>query len=530
MKKKKTVIIMGGGPAGLTAGLALLEQGNDYLPVILEELEDVGGISRTLFHNGNRMDIGGHRFFSKDSSIMDWWLSLIPLQGAQSKDDLILGNEKPLSEYGPDPERDDCVTLLRHRISRILYRRRFFDYPISIKPSTLINMGFINTLKAGFGYLRAIILKRPENSLEDYIINRFGTTLYHMFFEDYTEKVWGVHPSNIDASWGAQRIKGLSLTKTVINALAGIFKKADESDISQTGKETSLIEQFLYPKYGPGQLWETAAQKLVNEGGIIYNNCKVIGVNTDGHLIKSVTVTKDGGNPEEIYGDYFLSSIPIKDLVSFINDADIPLEVSQTARDLPYRDFITVGLLLDKIRLKNMTKIKTVANILPDTWIYIQEKDVKVGRMQIFNNWSPYMVKNCEQTVWIGLEYFCNEDDYMWNMSDEEFITFAINEMVQLDIINKDDVIDSVRVKVQKAYPAYFGSYGQFDKVREFLDLFPNLSCIGRNGQHRYNNMDHSMLTAFEAVKNIVSGSGDKSNIWSVNSDKSYHEQKKHTL
>jgi len=527
MVERKKVIILGGGPAGLTAGLELLERSNDYLPVVFEELGDVGGISRTILHNGHRMDIGGHRFFSKEDVIMDWWLNLMPLQGAQSRDDLMLGETKSVYENGPDPEVDDCVTLIRRRVSRILYLRRFFDYPISIKPSTIINMGLANTIKAGFGYFRARVAKRAENSLEDFIINRFGATLYHMFFEDYTEKVWGVHPSKIDVSWGAQRIKSLSLTKALANAVAAIFKKPVGNDISQKNKETSLIDQFIYPKFGPGQLWETAAQKLIEKGGQLHRNCKVIGVKAEGRLIKSVTVQNtNGGAKEEIAGDFFLSSIPVKDLIAAVYGAVVPADVVGIAENLPYRDFITVGLLLKKLHIGNKTKLKTVSNILPDTWIYIQEKDVKVGRLQIFNNWSPYLVKDLENTIWIGLEYFCNEGDELWNMPDIKFIDFAAGEMIRLDILKKEDILDSVMIRVKKAYPAYFGAYKQFGKVRRFLDGFSNLSCIGRNGQHRYNNMDHSMMTAFEAVKNIITGNEDKSNIWSVNSDENYHEQR----
>lgn len=522
----KTAIIIGAGPAGLTAAYELLKADAGIHPIILEESNEIGGISRTIKYNGHRMDIGGHRFFSKDDRVMDWWINIMPIQGSPSKDDLITGRIKKFSSGGPDPEKQDRVMLIRDRVSRIFYLRKFFDYPISLKPRTFINMGFKRTMAAGFGYMASRFNKRPENSLEDFMINRFGAPLYEMFFEDYTEKVWGVHPSKISADWGAQRIKGLSLTKAVADAVKKIFKSGNK-DIKQKDTETSLIEQFIYPKLGPGQLWETVASDIIDMGGEVRLNNKVVNVNIKDGKIISVTVEQKDGERKEIFGDYFISSMPIKDLVESITGRDIPEDVKNAAVNLPYRDFITVGLLVKKLKIKNKTKIKTVGDIVPDTWIYIQERNVKIGRLQIFNNWSPYLVKDIENTVWLGLEYFCNEGDEMWNMPDEDFIAFAKKELASIGIIDEEDVLDSVRVRVKKAYPAYFGTYSQFPKIRKWLDEIPNLYCIGRNGQHRYNNMDHSMLTAMETVKVIVNGINDKSAIWAVNSDEEYHEIKK---
>ncbi len=512
----KTAIIIGAGPAGLTAAYQLLTT-TDIKPLILEESEFIGGISRTATHNGNRMDIGGHRFFSKSEQVNDLWRSLMPLQGAPSFDDIKTNTEKDLSPDGPDPEKDERVLLLRNRVSRIFYLRKFFDYPISLKPETFINMGLARTVKAGFGYLHSCVFKKEEDSLENFYINRFGKPLYEMFFEDYTEKLWGVNPSNISADWGAQRVKGLSLTKAVLNVLTKPFKKKDEV-------ETSLIEQFYYPKKGPGQLWETLAQEVEALGGkILKNNCvKTISIRD--RQIQSVGVETPDGYME-YKADYYISTMPVKDLVEGMGE-QAPKIVTDIASDLPYRDFITVGLLVDKLLLENKTKHKTLNNIVPDCWIYIQERDVKIGRLQIFNNWSPYMVKDPENTVWVGLEYFCSEGDDMWNMSDSDFIVFAAEELAKIGIINKEDIKDAVRIKVKKAYPAYFGSYKEFDKVREYLDSIGNLFCIGRNGMHRYNNMDHSMLTAIEAVNCIKRGSTDKSPIWNVNTEQEYHEEK----
>lgn len=522
MSEKKIAIIIGAGPAGLTAAYELL-QTTDIHPIVIEETDVAGGISRTVNYKGNRIDIGGHRFFSKSDKVMKFWTNILPVQGSDSIDDKLLGRQKPLVSGGPDPEKEDHVMLVRRRISRIFYLRRFFDYPISLKPQTFINMGFTRTMKAGFGYIGSAIKKRKEESLADFMINRFGKPLYEMFFEDYTEKVWGRNPKDISPDWGAQRIKGLSLSKALLSFLKKPF--VSHSGIAQKNVETSLIEEFIYPKKGPGQLWETLADKVEALGGEIRYNTKVCKINTDKGNVESVTVDC-GGTKQDLSGDYFISSMPIKDLVEDMGDT-VPKDVHEIASSLPYRDFITVGLLVDKLNIKNETKIKTLSNIVPDCWIYVQERDVKLGRLQVFNNWSPYMVKDAKNTVWIGLEYFCNEGDGMWNMSDNDFIKFAIDELSKIDIIDKKNVKDAVRIKVKKAYPAYFGSYQEFPRVRKYLDGFSNLYCVGRNGQHRYNNMDHSMLTAMKAVKVIKNGGRDKDSVWSVNTEEEYQETKK---
>lgn len=509
----KKAIIIGAGPAGLTAAYEMLKN-TDIKPVILEESEFIGGISRTANYNGNRMDLGGHRFFSKSQRVTDLWNEIMPTQGKPAKDDILLGTEKELVEGGADPETEDEVMLIRRRVSRIFYLRHFFDYPISMKPETFANMGLGRTIKAGFGYIWSCIHKRKENSLEDFYINRFGKPLYSMFFEDYTEKLWGVHPSKIAPDWGAQRVKGLSLSKAVLSVLKKPFVKKDSKNV-----ETSLIEQFYYPKKGPGQLWETLANKVCAMGGEIIFNKSVDKIDVENGKVTAVYA-----NGEKFEGDYFISTMPIKDLVASMNDT-APADVSRIAEGLPYRDFITVGLLLKKLKIKNTTKMKTVSNIVPDCWIYIQERDVRIGRLQVFNNWSPYMVKDLEDTVFVGLEYFCSEGDDMWNASDEDFINFAIDELVKIDVIDKNDVLDSTRINVKKAYPAYFGVYSEFDTVREYLDTIDNLYCVGRNGQHRYNNMDHSMLTAMEAV-DTIRGISNRNNIWNVNTEVEYHETK----
>ena len=516
----KKVIIIGAGPAGLTAGYELLkDQDNQYDVVILEEENQVGGISKTVRYNGNRMDIGGHRFFSKDENVMDFWENLMPVQGAPSYDDKKLNREKPLVKDGPDPEKEDKVMLVRDRVSRIYYLKKFFDYPVSLKLETFTNMGLIRTIKAGFSYLKSIFVKKKETSLENFYINRFGKVLYGMFFEKYTEKLWGRHPSVISADWGSQRVKGLSITAVIKDMFRKIFNPKSNK------VETSLIEQFWYPKYGPGQLWENLADEIEKNGGKILKQHSVQKINLKENKITSVECVCDG-KIEVFEGDIFISSMPLKDLVEDMKEEVVPEDIKNIATGLPYRDFMTVGLLLKKLDLKNKTKIKTLGNIVPDCWIYVQEPDVKLGRIQIFNNWSPYMVSNPEKNVWIGLEYFCNEGDEYWNMSDEEFTKFAIKELVSMGVIEESDVLDSHRERVKKAYPAYFDTYSEIDKLIEYLNGFENLYCVGRNGQHRYNNMDHSMVTAMETVKNIKNNITTKDNIWKVNTEKEYHEVK----
>ena len=516
---KKTAIIIGAGPAGLTAAYKLLKE-TDIHPIIIEKNDFAGGISRTVNHNGNRIDIGGHRFFSKSKVVMDLWQEIMPVQGSDSIDDLILGNHKPLNQGGPDPEKEDKVLLVRSRVSRILYLRKFFDYPISMKLQTFTNLGLLNTFSAGITYIKSQVVKRREDSLEDFIINRFGESLYNMFFKDYTNKVWGRSPAEISADWGAQRIKGLSLIKALLFMLKKPFIK---KNINQDNVETSLIEMFYYPKKGPGQFWELMAEEIIKAGGEILYKSEAVGANiTDGKI--DWIETRLNNELRKLKADYFISSMPVKDFVDSLKN-EVPDEVKDVALNLPYRDFITVGLLVNKLKIKNTSKINTVGNIVPDCWIYIQEPDVKMGRVQIFNNWSPYMVKDFNDTVWIGLEYFCQEGDEMWASSDEEFISFATEEAVKIGLIEKDSVMDSKRINVEKAYPAYFGTYEKFSIVKDYLDSFSNLYCIGRNGQHRYNNMDHSMLTAIETVNAIVSGNQDRSIIWNVNTETEYHEE-----
>ena len=527
MDKNKIAIIIGAGPAGLCAAYELLKR-TDIKPIIIEELEQPGGISRTVNYKGNRMDIGGHRFFSKSDTVMKWWNDIMPIEEAESRNDDLDASVQQADSAADDCRVDTKVMLLRNRISRILYMRKFFDYPLSLSVKTILNLGIIKTAGIGFSYLFSQLFPiKPEDSLESFFINRFGRKLYRTFFKSYTEKVWGVPCREIDPSWGAQRIKGLSVSKVIVDAVKSALQS--KQSVRQKQIETSLIKQFLYPCLGPGQLWEEVAARIIAGGGIInYNtSATTISVNDDASFTVTAEVAGNGRDESQAMtfsGKYLLSSMPVKNLVEAIRP-EPDAEVKDVARGLCYRDFITIGILLEEMTLTNNTAIKTSNNIVPDNWIYIQEEDVKVGRLQVFNNWSPYLVKN-SNTVWLGLEYFCNEGDELWMMSDQVLKELAVTELEKLGMIVPDKVLDSVVVRVPKAYPAYFGSYSEFRVIREYVDNIDNLFLIGRNGMHRYNNMDHSMLTAIEAVNCIKTGNtADKQKIWSINAEEDYHEE-----
>ena len=519
----KRIIIIGGGPAGLTAALELARKG--YRNVILCERENqLGGISRTLEYKGNHIDIGGHRFFSKSDRVMKWWAELLPLQGKPSWDDVALNREATTEEGGPDPDTEDRVMLIRSRLSRILFLRKFFKYPVTLSADTIINLGPVRVFKMGVSYLWSLVHKREEKSLEDFFINRFGTELYNTFFRDYTAKVWGVPCSKIGADWGAQRVKGLSVAKVLTHALGKLcfWKKRDKQ-----GGETSLIEEFWYPKYGPGQLWEIVGAEAERLGVQILRRYSVSSVALENGSICGVDITNlTTGETRREAVDYLISTTSVKELVNMMGDS-APQDVREIANHLVYRDFMTVGLLLNKLKLKSKVMNTTVGKhgIVPDNWIYVQENDVKVGRLQLFNNWSPYLSSDRDK-AWIGMEYFVNEGDELWCMDDEAFCAFAEGELEKIGVIDRKDVVDHAVFRIQKAYPAYLGSYKEFPVIREWTDSIPNLFLIGRNGMHRYNNMDHSMLAAMEAVNNIADGKAGKANIWEVNTEKEYHESK----
>lgn len=503
----KTAIIIGAGPAGVTAAYELLTK-TDIKPIILEASSYIGGISRSARFNGNIIDLGGHRFFSKDKVINDIWQKFMPFQGQPTLEEKMVGRSTKLTIGGPDPEKIDNVFLMRSRVSHIYYLDKFFDYPLSMKWRTFKNLGFNKTIKAGFSYIKSRFIKKEENNLENFYINHFGSFLYKSFFKDYTTKVWGRNPSEIDASWGKQRVKGLSLTK----AIGSVFKK-------KQNEEASLIKSFAYPKYGVGSMYEAIAKWCVNNGAILHQNACVTGITIEENKITSIEIN----HKEELKADYIISSMPLKDLINAIKGNIPSKEIYDIANHLPYRDFIGVGLLMKDLKIHNESKIKTINNRIRDTWIYVQQGNVQLGRIQVLNNWSPYLVKDNENTTLIGLEYFANEGDKLWEMSDKAIIDLAINEACTIGLIDKNQVIDSTINRVLKAYPAYFDSYKDIDKLVNYLNSIDNLYCIGRNGQHRYNNMDHSMLTAIKCVE-AIKGDIKKEDIWKVNTKSEYHE------
>ncbi len=567
---RKKAVIIGAGPAGLTAALELLRR-TDIQPIVIEASDEIGGISRTIRYKGNRMDIGGHRFFSKSDRVMQWWMDLMPPETAAAEAPEIayqgkrrkvtvpahLSQEPPLRGLGPlqhqpesdaDPEETaetlevpppadpDLVMLIRPRKSRIYYLRRFFDYPIKLTAATLRNLGIARTVRVGTSYIKSRITQiKPEKSLEDFLINRFGRELYLTFFKSYTEKVWGTPCDQISAEWGAQRIKGLSLTSAVKHFLKHAFtpRKASgkgQGDLAQKGTDTSLIERFMYPKFGPGQLWEHVADEVLRLGGEIHIKLKVDRIKPlhydpiDGRprRIGYIETSDVAGMRLRFQGDYYFSTMPMKELVTAIEASGFPVppNVREVSDGLQYRDFITVGLLADRLKVREID-----GGLLKDTWIYVQEPDVLLGRLQIFNNWSPYLVSDPAK-VWIGLEYFCYETDDLWKMEDEALKRFAIAEVAKIGILDADAVTDGHVVRVPKTYPAYFGTYSRFDELREYTDSFDNLFLVGRNGMHKYNNQDHSMLTAMTAVDGIIAGHVDKTALWNINTEQEYHEEK----
>ena len=509
------IVIIGAGPAGLTCAYQLLKKNKNIKVTILEESDSIGGISKTVYYHGNRMDLGGHRFFTKNSDVLKLWLDILPLQGKPSYDEKLLNiKKKYLGKV--DPEKEDKVMLIRNRISRIFYHKKFFDYPVTLNGKTIRNMGFLTTIQCGFSYIYASLFHKKEIHLENFYINRFGKKLYEMFFKGYTTKLWGREPKEIDSSWGSQRVKGISIRKVIIDYYKRIFHIKDKN------KETSLIEEFYYPKYGPGELYEEMAHKIEKMGGVILLHSKVTKIKKDNNIIKEV-VYLDNGKRYSIACDKVVSSMPIKDLMNSMNQ--VPKEILEISRDLPYRDFITIGVLLPHLDLKNKTKIQTIHGNIPDNWIYIQDTSVCMGRVQIFNNWSPYMVEDPTNKMWLGLEYFCQEGDSFWNKSDYELKKIAQEELKKMGFYD-GEILDSHVIRVKKAYPAYFDSYQYIDKVREYINTIDNLYCIGRNGTHSYNNMDHSILSGMICADLILNNSHDLGLLWNVNVDKSYQEEK----
>jgi protoporphyrinogen oxidase len=515
----ETAIIMGAGPAGLTAAYELVTRTN-IKPVIIEMENQVGGLSKTINYKGNLIDIGGHRFFSKSEKIREWWFRFLPL--ADLQEDIVLRFQNKSAVLNPVHLKGtgQGKMFVRPRKSRIYYDHSFFDYPLTINTKTIRNFGFRKLVRIGGSYFYAKLFPiQDEKTLEEFFINRFGRKLYSMFFKGYTEKIWGVSCDQIPADWGHQRIKDLNMNKAILQSIKTFF--SPNKTIRQKGVSTSLIEQFLYPEKGPGQMWEAVAEKIKELGGQILLGHQVEKILAENNKIKSITVRElSSGDPHEIAGDYFFSTIPVKTLISSLENIKIDDHAKEIAYGLHYRDFIIVGLLFKKQGDININGLEN----LTDNWIYLQDKNLVAGRLQIFNNWSPQMVADTNN-IWLGVEYFCSESDAIWKMADSELAAFALKEIRKSELVQHELLLDSTVIKVPKAYPSYIGTYDQFPILQQFLDQIENLFLIGRNGMHRYNNTDHSMMTAITVVDNIINGQKNRNNIWSVNMEKDFHEE-----
>ena len=470
---RSPVVVIGGGPAGLTAAYELQKRSHRHKPLVFEASDMVGGISRTESNNGYRFDIGGHRFFTKVKEVEAMWHEVL---------------------------KDDFITV--PRLSRIYYREKFFDYPLKLF-NALTNIGPYESMRILLSYFKWQVRPyRKEENFEEWVINRFGGRLYMHFFRSYTQKVWGLNPKDIRADWAAQRIKNLSLFKAVWNAISG------------ANDTTSLIEEFQYPRLGPGMMWEKTQEIVDEQGGEVHLRSAVTKVNRDENRVTSIDVTKwheDGREPvvERVEGDHFINSMALRELIHAF-DPPPPPEVIEAANKLKYRDFLIVTLVLDH------------ADPFRDNWIYIHSPKVKVGRIQNFRAWSKEMLPD-QNTASIGMEYFCQEGDGLWNMSDEDLRELASKELEQLGLAKATDVIDAAIIRQPKAYPVYDGDYrAALDVIEDWIVGLENFQTVGRNGLHRYNNQDHSMLSAMFAARNIL---GENNDVWNVNVERSYHEE-----
>ncbi len=518
MSDQKPIVIIGAGPAGLTAAYELAVRTNKEI-IVIESEDQVGGISKTIDFQGNKIDIGGHRFFSKSEWVLDWWQQFLPIK---TEDKTLYTTYRNQSKSFPVNKTshgaEDGHMLVRPRKSRIIYKGNLFDYPLKLNFQTFWGIGLWKSLAIFISLLKSRLRPvKQERNLEDFYINRFGKVLYRLFFREYTYKVWGKSCKEISAEWGRQRVQGISLRSILRHYFTTLFFPRRQL-LGNQQVEQSLTEFFLYPERGPGQLWESVARK-----------CKQLGVEIRFRQSVAQLHTRDGGISEllvndlnkkttyKVSCDFVLSTMPVQQLVGGLIPSP-PSRVFDIAMGLEYRDFIIIGLQYEQLAMnENDTDIL-------DNWLYVQDSSIKMGRVQLFHNWSPFMVAQ-KGMKWVGAEYFCYEGDSLWEQSDKDLIALASNELTKIGLTAQVTPQIGKVIRIPKAYPSYVGSYVNFGEVRSYLDKYDNLFLIGRNGTHRYNNQDHSMLSAKEAVDNILNLSSSKDNVWNVNVEEEYHEK-----
>lgn len=501
----KKVIIIGAGPAGLTAGYELLRKSSDYDVTIIEESSNVGGLCARIEHNDKILDAGGHMFISNNSQVKEFWNMFLPAQGVPSCDDLFLDRYCKISNGGPDPEKTDKVMLSREKVTRVYNEGKFYESPFRLNKDNIKSFGVGNSIKSGFSQIGGSVFKKKEKSLEEYYVNRYGSKLYCMFLDSYTEKVIGKNPNNISAAFGPVSERDI-ITPNI---------SVDKNDGKDLEKATPpFANRYYYPKKGVAQMWENVADRFIEKGGSIHRNCKVLKIHTEGNIITGITCIADGES-FEVACDMLISSMPVKDFIKGL-ESEVPYNVNEVLHGINYRGLVTIGVELLDMGLKNDTDEQTINNILPDSFIYINDNSVKLGRIQVFNNFSPYMVGN-DNHIWLGLNYYCNEGDYYWSLNDQAWKQLAIGDLKKLGIIkDSSEVLDYVKASFSKAFPGYYDSFDRFDEIRKYLDGFENLYCIGRNGQHNFITMEQSMLTSFETVNCVLSGVKSRETIWNA--------------